>query len=152
MSAYSVLHTCIGMGILWYLWILGVTIRLKIDSRFSQEKRSPHSYTCSSSYNCPLLPSSNPDHHICLLRLAHDAVCVCVYRAVGTFARALDCSSSVRQPSLHMSAAAASRDITLVRLSHTHTHIHTQTHTYTHRHTHRDCDHVASPQVKQTVG
>lgn len=37
-------------------------------------------------------------------------------RAVGTFARALDCSSSIRQPSLHMSAAAASRDITLVRL------------------------------------
>nr|XP_032655614.1 metastasis-associated protein MTA2 [Chelonoidis abingdonii] len=34
-------------------------------------------------------------------------------RAVGTFARALDCSSSIRQPSLHMSAAAASRDITL---------------------------------------
>ncbi|XP_076833982.1 LOW QUALITY PROTEIN: metastasis-associated protein MTA1 [Brachyhypopomus gauderio] len=31
----------------------------------------------------------------------------------GRFARALDCSSSVRQPSLHMSAAAASRDITL---------------------------------------
>ncbi|NWH22666.1 MTA2 protein, partial [Grus americana] len=37
-------------------------------------------------------------------------------RAVGTFARALDCSSSIRQPSLHMSAAAASRDITLVRV------------------------------------
>uniref|UniRef100_A0A4X1U1V9 Metastasis associated 1 n=1 Tax=Sus scrofa TaxID=9823 RepID=A0A4X1U1V9_PIG len=36
-----------------------------------------------------------------------------VARSVGTFARALDCSSSVRQPSLHMSAAAASRDITL---------------------------------------
>lgn len=35
-------------------------------------------------------------------------------RSVGTFARALDCSSSVKQPSLHMSAAAASRDITLV--------------------------------------
>ncbi|KAG5857919.1 hypothetical protein ANANG_G00024510 [Anguilla anguilla] len=35
-----------------------------------------------------------------------------VARSVGTFARALDCSSSVRQPSLHMSAAAA-RDITL---------------------------------------
>uniref|UniRef100_A0A8C5RDL2 Metastasis associated 1 family member 2 n=1 Tax=Laticauda laticaudata TaxID=8630 RepID=A0A8C5RDL2_LATLA len=34
-----------------------------------------------------------------------------VARAVGTFARALDCSSSIRQPSLHMSAAAASRDI-----------------------------------------
>lgn len=33
---------------------------------------------------------------------------------MGTFARALDCSSSVKQPSLHMSAAAASRDITLV--------------------------------------
>lgn len=39
-----------------------------------------------------------------------------VSRSVGTFARALDCSSSVKQPSLHMSAAAASRDITLVRL------------------------------------
>ncbi|POI28221.1 hypothetical protein CIB84_008029, partial [Bambusicola thoracicus] len=38
-----------------------------------------------------------------------------VARAVGTFARALDCSSSVRQPSLHMSAAAASRDITLLK-------------------------------------
>lgn len=34
-------------------------------------------------------------------------------RSVGTFARALDCSSSIKQPSLHMSAAAASRDITL---------------------------------------
>ncbi|XP_076463622.1 metastasis-associated protein MTA3-like [Babylonia areolata] len=36
-----------------------------------------------------------------------------VARSVGTFARALDCTSTVRQPSLHMSAAAASRDITL---------------------------------------
>lgn len=35
-------------------------------------------------------------------------------RSIGTFARALDCSSSIKQPSLHMSAAAASRDITLV--------------------------------------
>ncbi|CAJ0928485.1 unnamed protein product [Ranitomeya imitator] len=39
--------------------------------------------------------------------------CFLSTRSVGTFARALDCSSSVRQPSLHMSAAAASRDITL---------------------------------------
>ena len=37
-----------------------------------------------------------------------------IARSVGTFARALDCTSTVRQPSLHMSAAAASRDITLV--------------------------------------
>lgn len=36
-----------------------------------------------------------------------------IARSVGTFARALDCNSSVKQPSLHMSAAAASRDITL---------------------------------------
>lgn len=44
------------------------------------------------------------------------ALCLCgLFSAVGTFARALDCSSSVRQPSLHMSAAAASWDITLVR-------------------------------------
>ena len=39
---------------------------------------------------------------------------VIISRSVGTFARALDCSSSVKQPSLHMSAAAASRDITVV--------------------------------------
>lgn len=38
-----------------------------------------------------------------------------VSRSVGTFARSLDSNSSVKQPSLHMSAAAASRDITLVR-------------------------------------
>ncbi|XP_011647298.1 metastasis-associated protein MTA3 isoform X2 [Pogonomyrmex barbatus] len=46
-----------------------------------------------------------------------------VSRSVGTFARALDCSSSVKQPSLHMSAAAASRDITLfhaMNVLHTH--------------------------------
>lgn len=36
-------------------------------------------------------------------------------RSVGTFARALDGSSAARQPSLHMCAAAASRDVTLVR-------------------------------------
>jgi metastasis-associated protein MTA len=36
-----------------------------------------------------------------------------ISRSVGAFARALDCTSTVRQPSLHMSAAAASRDITL---------------------------------------
>ena len=40
-------------------------------------------------------------------------ICVSV-RAIGTFSRALDSTSAVRQPSLHMSAAAASRDITLV--------------------------------------
>jgi len=38
---------------------------------------------------------------------------IIIARSVGTFARALDCSSSVKQPSLHMSAAAASRDITV---------------------------------------
>ena len=39
---------------------------------------------------------------------------VIISRSVGTFARALDCSSSVKQPSLHMSAVAASRDITVM--------------------------------------
>ncbi len=47
-------------------------------------------------------------HLLCDLGLVHTR------RSVGTFARALDCSSTVRQPSLHMSAAAASRDVTLV--------------------------------------
>ena len=51
------------------------------------------------------------------LLFVHDQYCSCFdCRSVGTFARALDCSSSVKQPSLHMSAAAASRDITLVSL------------------------------------
>ncbi|VDN17107.1 unnamed protein product [Gongylonema pulchrum] len=36
-----------------------------------------------------------------------------VARAVGTFSRALDTSSSMKLPSLHMTAAAASRDVTL---------------------------------------
>ncbi|CAG0886922.1 unnamed protein product, partial [Darwinula stevensoni] len=42
----------------------------------------------------------------------------CPFRSVGTFARALDCSSSIQQPSLHMSAAAASRDVTLFHVMH----------------------------------
>ncbi|WAR19041.1 MTA1-like protein, partial [Mya arenaria] len=42
-----------------------------------------------------------------------------VEESVGTFARALDCTSTVRQPSLHMSSAAASRDITLFNAMHT---------------------------------
>ncbi|MFH4976626.1 hypothetical protein AB6A40_003335 [Gnathostoma spinigerum] len=37
-----------------------------------------------------------------------------IARAVGTFSRALDTSSSVKLPSLHMTAAAASRDVTLL--------------------------------------
>merc|ERR550534_1517677 len=36
-----------------------------------------------------------------------------IARSVGTFARAVDEASTLKQPSLHMSAAAASRDITL---------------------------------------
>lgn len=36
-----------------------------------------------------------------------------IARAVGTFSRALDTSSSMKLPSLHMTAAAASRDVTL---------------------------------------
>jgi len=40
---------------------------------------------------------------------------VVLARSVGTFARALDCSSSVKQPSLHLSAAASSRDVTVAR-------------------------------------
>ncbi|KAL4631095.1 metastasis-associated protein MTA2 [Arapaima gigas] len=52
----------------------------------------------------------DPDNHLKDSQIDQFLV---VARAVGTFARALDCSSSIRQPSLHMSAAAASRDITL---------------------------------------
>lgn len=53
----------------------------------------------------------NPEHGLTAREIDQFLV---VARSVGTFARALDCSSSVKQPSLHMSAAAASRDITLV--------------------------------------
>lgn len=55
-------------------------------------------------------------HIIILANLLIDLI---LFRSVGTFARALDCSSSVKQPSLHMSAAAASRDITLIHAMHT---------------------------------
>uniref|UniRef100_A0A3Q4H2C3 Metastasis associated 1 n=1 Tax=Neolamprologus brichardi TaxID=32507 RepID=A0A3Q4H2C3_NEOBR len=51
--------------------------------------------------------------HCGLTMIIHNHISHVSHRSVGTFARALDCSSSVRQPSLHMSAAAASRDITL---------------------------------------
>ncbi|XP_039283020.1 metastasis-associated protein MTA3 [Nilaparvata lugens] len=51
-----------------------------------------------------------PGHHLTDRQIDQFLV---ISRSVGTFARALDCSSSVKQPSLHMSAAAASRDITL---------------------------------------
>ncbi|KAK7863307.1 hypothetical protein R5R35_004379 [Gryllus longicercus] len=51
-----------------------------------------------------------PNHHLTDRQIDQFLV---ISRSVGTFARALDCSSSVKQPSLHMSAAAASRDITL---------------------------------------
>lgn len=37
-----------------------------------------------------------------------------IAKSVGTFARALDCNNAFKQPSLPLSAAAASRDITLV--------------------------------------
>jgi hypothetical protein len=36
-------------------------------------------------------------------------------RSIGTFARALDCPTALKHPSLHMSAASASRDATLVK-------------------------------------
>jgi len=52
----------------------------------------------------------NPEHGLSDREIDQFLV---VARSVGTFARALDCTSSVKQPSLHMSAAAASRDITL---------------------------------------
>lgn len=37
-----------------------------------------------------------------------------IARAVGTFSRALDTSATMKLPSLHMTAAAASRDVTLL--------------------------------------
>ncbi|XP_071483010.1 metastasis-associated protein MTA3-like [Diadema antillarum] len=52
----------------------------------------------------------NPEHS---MNDRHIDQFLVLARSVGTFGRALDCSSSIRQPSLHMSAAAASRDITL---------------------------------------
>ncbi|RMZ95709.1 metastasis-associated MTA3 isoform X2 [Brachionus plicatilis] len=38
---------------------------------------------------------------------------IIIAKSVGTFARALDCNNSFKQPSLQLSAASASRDITL---------------------------------------
>jgi metastasis-associated protein MTA len=41
-----------------------------------------------------------------------------IAKSIGTFARALDCNNAYKQPSLPLSAAAASRDITLVSRFH----------------------------------
>lgn len=57
------------------------------------------------------------EKNYCQLEMLNKILQFACLRAVGTFSRALDSSSSVKQPSLHMSAAAASRDITLVILS-----------------------------------
>lgn len=47
-------------------------------------------------------------------RLTEDEIeeFITLAKSVGTYARALDCSSSVKLPNLHMGAASASRDIT----------------------------------------
>lgn len=52
-----------------------------------------------------------PDH-----KLTDDEInkFLTIAKSVGTFARALDCSSSIKQPSLHLTAASASRDVTLL--------------------------------------
>ena len=39
-----------------------------------------------------------------------------IAKSIGTYARALDCNNAFKQPSLPLSAASASRDITLVRI------------------------------------
>ena len=39
-----------------------------------------------------------------------------IAKSIGTYARALDCNNAFKQPSLPLSAASASRDITLVSL------------------------------------
>lgn len=82
---------------------------------------------CLAAYKVVLEPNTPSSGHLMSRSTHKEYHCIPVtnveeideylcFRAVGTFARALDCSSSIRQPSLHMSAAAASRDITLVRL------------------------------------
>lgn len=53
--------------------------------------------------------SYNPDNQLSEEQIEQFLV---VAKSVGTYARALDCSSSVKQSNLHMSAAAASRDVT----------------------------------------
>ncbi|KAG9508674.1 Metastasis-associated protein MTA3, partial [Fragariocoptes setiger] len=52
-----------------------------------------------------------PDHN---LTDEHINKFITIAKSVGTFARALDCTSSIKQPSLHLTAASASRDVTLL--------------------------------------
>lgn len=78
--------------------VIGKSLVLESDSDFETLV-----WTCRPQWNC--LTDRQIDQFLV------------VSRSLGTFARALDCTSSVKQPSLHMSAAAASRDITLVSFS-----------------------------------
>ena len=92
--------------------------------RLSHEKSSAETGRVPKLQSRALLPETAESRPLCVSSSACLASCLSAPAvsvssrpppsSVGTFARALDCSSSVRQPSLHMSAAAASRDITLV--------------------------------------
>ncbi|XP_066996463.2 metastasis-associated protein MTA3 isoform X3 [Anabrus simplex] len=85
---------------------------IRVGSRFQAEPTPLLREDESDNRNLEELETLiwTPHHHLTDRQIDQFLV---ISRSVGTFARALDCSSSVKQPSLHMSAAAASRDITL---------------------------------------
>ncbi|XP_023711123.1 metastasis-associated protein MTA3 isoform X2 [Cryptotermes secundus] len=85
---------------------------IRVGSRYQADPPSVLKEDDSDNRNLEDLETLvwTPSHHLTDRQIDQFLV---ISRSVGTFARALDCSSSVKQPSLHMSAAAASRDITL---------------------------------------
>ncbi|XP_037687588.1 metastasis-associated protein MTA1 isoform X3 [Choloepus didactylus] len=97
--------TC-DMGLFWKLFITELSGYTELESRVAGRPGEEDGRD-QSKLETKVWEAYNP-----LIDKQIDQFLV-VARSVGTFARALDCSSSVRQPSLHMSAAAASRDITL---------------------------------------
>ncbi|CAD5223790.1 unnamed protein product [Bursaphelenchus okinawaensis] len=76
-----------------------------------QGRKRRHSQTCDGVYETRYEQIVYHPHHNLGGRDIDQFLIIA--RAVGTFSRALDTSSTMKLPSLHMTAAAASRDVTL---------------------------------------
>lgn len=92
---------------------------IRVGNRYQAEVPQSSIYKCQSGGD-PADPRDSTELETLLYTPNHELTddlinkYLTIARAVGTFARALDSSSSIKQPSLHLTAASASRDITLL--------------------------------------
>ncbi|CAK9304557.1 unnamed protein product [Gordionus sp. m RMFG-2023] len=86
---------------------------IRVGPRFQAEVTSMLPANAIDTRNLPDLETLIWDPNNLLTDTQIDQFMI-ITRSVGTFARALDSASSVKQPSLHLSVACASRDSTLI--------------------------------------